>query len=245
MVFSLVPTSWRRLALLIAGAGLLGASSCGRETVQPDPVDTDYYPLAVGSYRIYQVEDRNYLDNRQVGATVISQRRERVTDSYTDAAGMLTYRIIRSVRANAGAAWQDDSVLSVTVKPTAVELTSNNRRTLELVFPAKNGVSWNRNVYNDRDTVVAKNRQYEAVGATYKIGNLTFDNTITTVDPSADTIFYRRSQRQIFARGVGRVYRQTRVFNYCQGVQGQNCQVGTGYIVIGEEHVEKLIEKGP
>ncbi|GAA4386378.1 hypothetical protein GCM10023186_30960 [Hymenobacter koreensis] len=218
-------------------------AGCENEVLKPEPADTDYYPLQVGSYRVYRVEVKNYSNN--VVTTSTLQRRERVVDTYTNVSGALTYRLIRSVRPNATAAWQDDSVMTLTVKPTTVELSSNNRRTVELVFPAKNDVQWNRDVYNDRDTVIAKTRQYQAVGAAYTIGGQSYNRTITTVDPSPDTIFYRRSQRQIFAQGVGPVYREKRVLNYCQGTPGQNCQIGSGYVVIGEERRETLIEYKP
>ena len=67
------------------------------------------------------------------------------------------------------------------------------------------------------------------------------ERTVTTVDPSPDTLFYRRSQRQIFAQGVGPIYREKRVLNYCQGIEVPACAVGTNYVIVGEELRERLV----
>ncbi|WP_400190920.1 hypothetical protein [Hymenobacter sp. B81] len=232
----------RRAAAALAAGLLLAVGGCRTETVKPEPGEAGYYPLAVGAYWVYEVEVARWANN--VPTVTRSQRRERVVESYQDATGQLTYRLVRSQRPTAADAWQDDSVLTVTVLPTGVAVSRNNRRILELVYPVKEGAEWNKNAYNDRDTIVAKNRYYRAVGQPATVAGQTYPRTVTTVDPSPDTLFYRRSQRQIFAQGVGPIYREKRVLNYCQGIEVPACAVGTNYVIVGEELRERLIEKG-
>lgn len=225
-------------ALAVAAVAVVGISSCKESSVKPEPLNDNYYPVEVGTFWRYQVVKTRWQNNKPTATQ--SELGERVADKYTDAAGKVTYRIIRSHRANATAAWIEDSVMSVTVLPKTVEQTRSNRRTVELIYPVRAGAVWNRNAYNDLDTVVAQNRRYENVGAAFTVGTKQYTQTITTFDEDENNIFYVNTQKRVFAQGVGPIYRERRRLFYCQD-PSQNCQVGAKYITSGEELVETLI----
>ncbi|RFP65075.1 hypothetical protein D0N36_10345 [Hymenobacter lapidiphilus] len=213
--------------------GLLGLSatalllaSCG-DTAEIQPqLQPDYYPLSVGSVRIYDVADTTWRDNVPTASRF--QFREQVLAApEPDAAGKLVYQVVRSRRATAAGAWQPDSVLTVTVAPLNVTEQFNNRRTVALVLPAVEGKSWNYNAFNSLDTVVAVTRFYQQVNQPFSITRngktYTYPNTITTINDLANSINAVEStiQRTTFALGVGPVNRVSRRYkNDCSGAEG-------------------------
>jgi len=230
---------------LIIGLLSLAAVACTSKSEEGPAPENDYYPVpVVGTYRTYAVTDSTWRDN--VPAVQRFEFRERIAASFTDAAGELAYQVVRSRRATATDNWQDDSTLIVQPTAQTLLLTSNNRRTVELVYPARVGYQWNRNAYNALDTVVAKNRAYAQVGqpfsATQNGQTYAFDRTVTTADEDQRNAYYLIVQRQVYAWGTGLVYRFRRNFVYCD--QSGSCVPRPTYIYRGFSRTEVLTATG-
>ena len=224
---------------------LLVAAACTNKTEEGPAPENDYYPVpVVGTYRTYAVTDSTWRDNVPVVQQL--QLRERVAAEFTDAAGLPAYRVVRSRRAAATAAWQDDSTLIVQPTAQTLLLTSNNRRTVELVYPARAGYQWNRNAYNALDTVIAKNRAYAQVGQPFSFTQdgktYPYERTVTTADEDQRNAYYLIVQRQVYAWGTGRVYRFRRNFLYCD--QSGACVPRPTYIYRGFSRTEVLVDAG-
>jgi hypothetical protein len=208
----------------------------------------DYYPVAVGDFRIYNVVDSIYQNNR--GTATRFQFRERVVETFTDAAGEEAYRVVRSRRALPTNAWSDDSVMIIKTTPNTLLLTRSNRRTVELVFPVRAGRKWNANAFNSGDTITAEKRGYNRVGQPFEAPATVaqpqrYDQTATTADTTAYDLFNVNIQRQVYARGVGPVYRWRRRYVYgCPPGSPADCSLVPGYIVGGNARVETLVESG-
>jgi hypothetical protein len=191
------------------------------------PSYNDYYPLTLGSYRTYVVQDSTWTAGKVT--TNQYQLRERVSEQFTDATGQPAYRLVRSRRADASAAWADDSLLVVQPLPRALLLTRNNVRTVELIYPPQTGKQWNRTaftvngqagVYTDVvDTITALNRYYGPnVGGAYTTpaagpaSAKSYDATVIVADklPTQlnDGTLAKAASQQVFARGVGLVLRR-------------------------------------
>ncbi|MGI4739692.1 MAG: hypothetical protein ACRYG7_31380 [Janthinobacterium lividum] len=207
-----------RIFAVAGGVGLLLLAGCRHESVVPVPV-TDYFPVVVGTYRTYAVADSSWTNG--VATVRTYQLRERVSEQYADAAGQPAYRLLRSRRADASAAWVDDSVLVVQVLPQAVLLTRNNQRAVELIYPPRAGRGWNANAFSAApDTITSRNRYYGAtVGTSYTTpaaggqAAKTYDNTVatkSTLDGGSDdvNVYYKRGLQQVYALGVGPVLRR-------------------------------------
>jgi hypothetical protein len=222
----------RRAALLLATAAALAtvAISC-KDSVEavPDP-GRDYYPVAVGNYWIYVVTDTIYspvsLPGQVSVATVSSyQTRELVTETFSDAAGQPVYRLAPPQRAQSAAAWLTDSIFVLKATPQSVILTRNNTPTIELIFPVRAGRSWNFNAFNNsyNDTITAQTRQYSAVGQAFTnsgiagLPAITYPTTATTNNTgmAAESSLLRRvSYQQVFAKGIGPVFRRRANFSF-------------------------------
>lgn len=231
---------WLRRTLMIgAVAGV--AYACDPETEEATPLGTDYYPVAVGTYRIFAVEDEVWEENQSLITQY--QLRERVEDIFTDAAGLRSYRIIRSKRVLATDTWRDDSVYVLTPTSQTLQFTGQNRRSVELVFPVREGRRWNPYAFADVDTL---SRRYLNVGKSFTAGDKTYAETVTTVDDGEDDAYYFSSRQQVFAKGEGPVFRERKRYFYCQNANPDQggCPIASGYIQSGRERREVLVESG-
>jgi hypothetical protein len=227
-----------RVGLAVAALALaLGFTSCKDASEPVPPTETTYYPVAVGNFWVYAVADTTWsaanVQGSQVTPSVATgssfQFRETVTGSFTDAAGKTAYRLTRAKRLMPNDAWRDDSVFVLSPSDQSVILNRNNARTVELIFPAREGRSWNLNAFNNnsKDTISAETRQYGRVGQPFITGGgttglpaTTYATTVTTTNTNSaaeNTLLRRISYRQVFAAGVGPVFRRRvhlEFFNY-------------------------------
>lgn len=227
-----LPVATRRAGLaLVAGALAIGFAGCKENTVEilPD-AGLGYYPVAVGNYWIYAVADSSWSpasnQGTQVTPSVLTastfQFKETITGSFADAAGKTVYRLVRSRRLTPTAAWVDDSIFALSPTAQSVILSRNNLRTLELIFPVREGRLWNFNAYNNNseDTVTAETRRYRRVGEPFNTAvsgtTQAYPATVTTTNEGTaqeDDAYYVRTYQQVFAKGVGPVFRRRRRFS--------------------------------
>ncbi|QIX59772.1 hypothetical protein HER32_00615 [Hymenobacter sp. BT18] len=225
--------------MMVAVVGV--AYACDTETEEATPLGTDYYPIAVGTYRIFDVEDVVWEENQSISTRF--QFRERVEGIFTDAAGLRSYRVIRSKRVLATDTWRDDSVYVLTPTSQTLQLTGQNRRTVELVFPVREGRRWNPYAFADVDTL---SRRYLNVGEAFTAGDKSYPETVTTVDDGEDDAYYFSSRQQVFAKSEGPVFRERKRYFYCQNPNPDQggCPIAAGYIQSGRERREVLVESG-
>ncbi|RSK25201.1 hypothetical protein [Hymenobacter metallilatus] len=242
----------RRAARWLLSGTLLAAMlvGCQNETeILPNP-GPEYYPLEVGTYRIYEVADTSW--NNNVPKASRFQFREQVAAELSpDATGRPVYQVVRSRRATATDAWAVDSILTVTVAPQYIAEQRNNRGSVELVFPVAEGKAWNTNAFYSPDTSRTVNREpnrfYTQVDQPFSITRAgktyAYESTITTLnDVKFDVnIFYYTVKRTTFAKNVGPVYRVRRRLIYCGS---GNCTPNPAFIYQGQSRSEVLIESG-
>lgn len=216
------------LALVVGFAGCKNASEPAPET------GSDYYPVAVGNFWTYAVTDTTWSAVGGQGANFtpsvprasVYQFKETIKEIFADAAGQTAYRMVRSKLVAPATIFRDDSVFVLTANPQFVALNRNNTRTLELIFPVREGRSWNFNAFNNNfnDTITAETRSYSHVGQLFSTGATagapakTYASTLTTTNTGAaaeSSLIKRQGYQQVFAKGVGPVYRRRFYFvNY-------------------------------
>jgi len=253
--FRSAPRCAAAVALALLG---WGATGCQEKTVAPADRGLDYYPVAVNNYWIYAVADSSYSQASQgqpsSTLTVTNfQFRETVTNTFTDAAGQLAYRVVRAKRLTPAAAWVDDSVFTISATPQTVVMTRNNLKTVELIFPVRDEHLWNFNAYNNntRDTILAETRRYRRIGQPFSTTAgtpQTYPVTVTTTNEGTakqEDVYYMRTYRQVYAKGVGPVFRQRRRFNNYYESNGPTVRFYPGAYFFGFSRTETLVDYGP
>lgn len=201
--------------------------------------DSDYFPLSVGAFYIYNVEETQYsFINGQEDLSY--QLKLTVADSFRNNAGGTTYVIQRYVRDNMGEAFQYTDTWSARVDATQVVIIEGNISYIRLAFPVRVGRSWNGNALNDLqgDESCGDNvnfncdlYQIESVGLPYQFGEELLTETIEVVQSnSIDVIVKEDVRKEIYARNIGLVYKESSVLNYCTvgSCIGQQ-QIDNGY----------------
>ena len=257
----------RRFALAFAALGL-SLTGC-KDTVEVLPDSgTDYYPVAVGNFWVYAVADTTWSLATQSMPSVRTasafQFKETITETITDAAGQKAYRLVRAKRLTPADAWRNDSVFILTANSQFVALNRNNARTLELIFPVKEGRSWNFNAFNNNlnDTTLQNHstdttRQYRRVGQPFTTravaGNpaVAYPATVTTENigtAAANNAITILNYQQVFAKKVGPVFRRRRYlmpFNYPDPNNSNNQIFVPGSYSSASVRHETLIDYGP
>jgi hypothetical protein len=217
--------------------------SCKESYVTPDTEarGLKYYPLMVGQYRVYDVTDIRYQHNNATQTNF--QMREWVADSFMNQTNTLTYKIIRSVRADAQSEWLDDSVFLATKDYNRVILTKDNTRYVKMVFPVKESKTWEADALNDRklDNGTRELHMFTDINRPFTLNSTVYDSTLTIIQGEPGVISSRFSNRfEVYAKNIGLIYRLFDVKNYDNCIE-LPC---TSQIIDGHERHETLISYG-
>jgi hypothetical protein len=235
----------KALLLLVVLAGFV--SGCETKYMDPDPkaMGYDYYLLAIGDYRIYNVTEIKFRHN--VGDTSRFQLQERVDTSFLDQTNTLSYKIVRSIRPDEFSPWVEDSVMVVTKTENNVLLLKDNTKYVKLVFPVKNGKSWAGDAFNTHVTGSDEKEPYTftLVGEPYTASGQVYDKTATVIQGTpTKNLIQLDDRKEVYAEGVGLVYRLMNRVIYCNDSGTADCEFGVDYKLQGHERHEELIAHG-
>ncbi|WP_161887811.1 hypothetical protein [Pontibacter russatus] len=231
------------LLLLVVLAGFV--SGCEEKYPDPKAMGYAYYPLEIGAYRIYEVTDIKFRDN--VGDTLHFQLQERVDTSFYDQTNTLSYKVVRSTRPDENSAWVEDSVMVVWQVENSLLLTKDNSTFVKLVFPVSNGKTWAGDAFNTRAVNKGEKETYAytQVGEPYEVNGQVFPITATVIQGTpVKNLVYLDNRKEVYAEGVGRVYRLFNRVVYCNQTSGSVCEFGADYKLDGHERHEELISYG-
>ncbi len=193
----------RQILLLTCGASLLWAG-CKKD--EPTPVDLGYgyFPTRVGHWVEYKVDSGWIDEGNNLQGQIVYPLRELIESNFTDPEGRPAQRIVRQLKDSLGN-WGPKDVWWQVKDNYKAERAEENLRLIKLVFPVRNGQSWNTNEYN---TTAPLELTYLAWDEPWSANGLSFDSTCvvktTFVNNLVDTVRYFER----YAKNVGLVYRQ-------------------------------------
>lgn len=194
------------ISIFILGVLILGScNSDSEQEVYPTP--QEYMPLKIGAWFQYKVDSIYFDDFDMTSDTTEFQLKEAITDTFTDGAGNLSYRLERSKRFKNDSIsydqlpWILTDVWWISDKGTSIERVEENKRFVSLNSPILEGVSWDGNAFNYLEMW---NYTYESVGEPFE----DFENTLTVNQILEDqfAILYQ-SYSEVYAKDVGLVSR--------------------------------------
>lgn len=225
---------WRSKFWVIALVFLMACSESELE-ISSDRLGLAYFPMEVGEYRIYEVEETNYY---LVGPQSSSyQLLEEVVDSTLISTSEVKYKLHRSKRANDTEEWELDSIWSTTLSNIRILSNENNVAFVKLVFPVINGLEWDANIYNNESS------EY------YRYASTLLDTTVLDQSYSAalkviqsdqgQDIIGRDDRFEVYAQDIGLIIKKSIVWEFCQ----EDCS-SENQIVAGRELEQVLISYG-
>ena len=206
---------------------------------EPVPVDLGlgYFPLRIGVFQVYQVEEKRYSGS---GEPVIEtyQIKVEVNDSFPNCDETFTYVLARLRRATAADSWENFETWSARINHQELVVNEGNSSFVKLAFPLKNGLTWDGNKFNSFGQDEYEITQF---GAPATVGGTTFEETLTvTQEMNEDVIVFLDERREVYARNVGLIMREFRQLNYCTE---DHCR-GQQQIESGTEFKYELVEYG-
>ncbi|MBN3581852.1 hypothetical protein JYB64_05590 [Algoriphagus aestuarii] len=216
------------LPALLSGIFLM-LFACERK-LDENPVDFgfDFQPLAIGNFWIYEVDQTVYFgenDSEDYEFYV----RDYIYTSYINEENEQVFVIERS-KSDDLTSWEPLENYTLILRQQVLIRTSQNQSTVALVFPPKDGVSWNSASYinSPEDNFVIN----------YPSGN----SNLLEVNQSEedDLVTYRDIRYEIFEKGIGLIEDYEEVLTYCS----RNDCLGDQLIDGGSKTHLKITEYG-
>jgi hypothetical protein len=216
-------------------------ASC-TDTSEPDFSDYgyDYFPLEINNFQEYEVIDSLFSASNPRLVINRYQLQEVLADTFTDANKEKSFRLERFFRQNSNQNWNLDSVWTVrfSYNPgrtffNKVVRIENNRALVKMVFPVKEGITWNGVQLNGQDTSKTEEK-YKMVSI--KKPYLNYPKTITVLQgDTLTTLVGQRRKQEIFAENIGLVFKES---------IGTEIDINTGQVVSGRKIRQVLINYG-
>jgi phosphotransferase system IIA component len=206
--------------------GLIIACACGSEN-NVTPSDQLYFPLQVGKYWIYDVEETSILrlncnDNGEINSKY--ELLVSVTDSFPNPEGGYSYKMLRSTRITSSQVWNPVATwTSKIVKSQAINNESNVPY-VKLIFPVFDGLQWNGNLFNNETQLNGKVEDQYKLTLTDQPFTSTkgqaFEQTVTVIqNDEQKNILYRDTRSEVYAFNVGLVYKESYLLTYFSNSQ--------------------------
>ncbi|MCZ6693911.1 MAG: hypothetical protein O6939_08405 [Bacteroidetes bacterium] len=224
------------------GVSIFVSVACSNETINPggQRVGFAHFPLEIGLFREYEVEDINLLFNGQ-NDTSNFLLRELIVDSVDNDDGTINYTLHQFSRQDTTQTWSLDSVW--TTRRTAIQgiVVENNTPFVKLVFPVDENKTWDGNVLNTKEF-----DEYQMVNVFREfvidsLESISFGNTITVIQNDfRDNITMIDVRTEVYAENIGLVYKNIEILQFCAD---PDC-VGLEIVEVGRKLKQKIIDFG-
>jgi hypothetical protein len=164
-------------------------------------LNTEYYPLKIGNYIIYDVDSTSF--NVHVSKHNY-ELKELVADTFYDQEKRLNYRIERYQRFVNSDPWQMRQVWTAIPSEKYIIINEQNTNFVRLNFLVNINQSWNLNAYNNRE---AENVSYSDFNKLFKMGTEFVDSSVTVIE-KADTLnlVLNEYQKRVYGLHTGLLY---------------------------------------
>ena len=197
----------RCFAIILIQALLLSGIlySCKKKTTATLNLGYDYFPLENGNYIIYRLDSLYYNDFTGSIDTFRFEVKEKVTETYTDAAGQSTARIERYYRKSSSENWEIQDVWTANLNPSSAEKTEENQRFVKISFPAKKNIVWDGNRFN---ALGRQDYKIESAGQALNLASVSFDSTLLVKQKADSNLIRLEVAYEVFAKKIGLVYKK-------------------------------------
>lgn len=199
--------------------------------------DQGYFPLEVGNFMIYAIEQTEYTGRDQSSFSQYELKAE-IVDSFENLEGSLTYVIHRSKRANEIDPWEFIDTWSARVSKYEAIMNEENTPFVRITFPASENKKWNGNALNSLPEDL-----YLLEDSNFKVeleSGLTFENCLVINQEEYLDVLSKNERQEVYAFGVGLIYKKYIELKYCD--EG-DC-FGQQEIVSGLEYFQELKDYG-
>ena len=195
--------------------------SCHKENEKPADIefaaDKQYFPLETNKSLIYKVTEITIDKPSDYYDTAIYFLRERTDIPFIDNEGDTAYRIERYKSPTQNYNWTISDVWESKITTYTAEKVEENQRFIKIKFPLAIGKYWNGNLKNDLDD---KDCTITSLSATYNNESIHLDSCLSITRDSSVTQISKQYDVEIYARGIGLVYKEITDINSQEVIYG-------------------------
>lgn len=222
--------------LFIALLYVLGINACNEsKDISLDDLGSDYYPLEIGRYSIYDVEEIRYLIAGFDTSTY--QLREIIIDTLQNQ-NQTIYILRREIRTNASQRWESDSLWTVTKTNTYLSITENSIPFIKLTFPVNTSREWDGNSLNARSSLIY---YYQPLTEALLDTIASEDHVRVIIEDIEENITGVDLRSEVYAKGIGLVQKDYLTQERCTA---SDCGSDLGEVIGGRSLKQTLIEIG-
>lgn len=182
--------------------------------VNPQELGSHYFPLKTGEYRIYRVEGTQYISSTD-SMEFSYFLRESAADTFENLAAGISYEILREKKSDEADSWEIDSIWTARKDEFAAVMVENNVPKVKLSFPVSESKTWDGNRLSGMNA-----DEYEMINVGYSYEGVykAFAETITVIQEILPDVLVKTiSQKEVYAKNIGLVYKENIILNYKQG----------------------------
>jgi hypothetical protein len=229
------------------GVLMMAGISCTNPSVVSPDMGLYFFPLQVGQFHIYQMNETNILNSNETKSSY--ELKVVTTDSVINENGVIVYTLHRYKRNSDADDWAPLSTWAAKIELNRALQNEDNIWFVKLVFPPSPGLTWNGNAFNDLPD--NGNLFNDRNSDRYRIENFNEPaklstgyeamQTLTVIQNSYnDPVTGRDERKEIYARQAGLIYKEVIQWKYCTG---GSC-LGQQKIEIGITLIQTLKEYG-
>lgn len=193
--------------------------------------DVAFFPLQIGFYQVYDVDEISYTAFNPPESLTYELRVE-VTDAFENQKGELTYVLYRSTRHSDNEDWTYQETWSVRITNQFALVAEGNTTYAKLVFPMRVNMSWNGNLFNDEGEDLYTLEQY---GGNFDAGNGVMFSDVVVVNQNRESnLVFKDDRLEVYSVDKGLVFSEYQVWEY-------NCSSGTCTSQINNGTYRKMV----
>lgn len=141
------------LYYLFLGVLLFSLNACTSDTEAFDDSNFgyDYFPLSTGKSWVYQSDSIVYSSVGSVRDTFRSFIKEEISEEFVDLTGQKVFKVNRFFKRKETDPWSRMNTWTASMDKTNAVRTEENIRFVKLVFPVRDGLRFNGNIFVDPD----------------------------------------------------------------------------------------------
>lgn len=188
-------------------------AACKKKTVPETWVvhGLDYYPTSIGNYVIYEVDSIVY-DEFTSDTTHYKYRiKEKLEEEFTDPENKTAIKITRYIKKFDATKpydsipWSIKDIWQANVNKTNVEVVEENVRFTKLIFPVKEGSTWDGNAKN---SIGQWDYTFSYIDKSETINSVPLQKTLLVTQKNFRTLISWQYYIEKYAEGVGLAYRE-------------------------------------
>ncbi len=205
--------------IILAVVGALFWQCSETKEFNPEESGTNYFPLQTGTYRIYQVYGAiKSFDGDSIEFSYLLK--ESVVDSFQNLEGGISFRIERKKKYNENDPWEVDSIWTARVDDKTAVRIEHNVPIVSLTFPLVENKTWDGNKLNGKSE---KEFEMINVGESFSDIYRSHEKTVTVIQEYfPDEIVKNISEKEIYSKGLGLVYKENIILIYKQDKPEEN-----------------------